>query len=108
MKLNAQYGTLGPAGPAGIKAFLTVFFTVFGRPAAPFRDCGAPGGLPALRGVLGLPELPEHSNQQQPMKGPEKGISASAQAGGGRFFSKNASLAALSDSNNRLEPVRRP
>jgi hypothetical protein len=73
-------------------------FTVFDRPAPPFRGCGASGGRArpaasptALCGILILPELLEpQNNQQQPMEGPEKGIRASAGADGrGSFFFKN-------------------
>jgi hypothetical protein len=31
-------------GAAGIKAVFFSYFTVFGRPAAPYRGCGASGG----------------------------------------------------------------
>jgi hypothetical protein len=102
-------------GATGIKAVFGRYFIVFGRSIPRLwrawrpRPPGAASPT-ALRGILSLPELPEpQNNQQQPMERPEKGIRASAQAdGGGRFFSKIASLAALANSNNRPEPIRRP
>jgi hypothetical protein len=96
--------------------FLTLFqfsaappplFAVVARlEAAPARR----SVLPSFTRRLGLPELPEPSKESIAADGGAwQGNRASARAdGGGRFFSKIASLAALAINGIGSEPMRRP
>jgi hypothetical protein len=101
-------------GKAGIKAIFYRYFTVFGRPATPFRGCGAPGGRArpaqrpstALRGILGLPDLRTVKTiNSSRWRGLKRESEHRLEPMEGRFLSKIASLAALANSNNRLEPI---